>query len=82
MGCNHRRLVPAVAAARGWLALAAAAEPLRPADDALVLANVPAVMIGERLARRLPLTAIRWIAAAVFVATGIVTMVGAPGRPI
>ena len=48
----------------------------------MMLANVPAVMIGERLARRLPLTAIRWIAAAVFVATGIVTMVGAPGRPI
>ncbi len=50
----------------------------------MMLANVPAVMVGERLARRLPLTAIRWIAAAVFIATGIAAMLGAgavpPGR--
>ena len=42
----------------------------------------PAVLVGERLAKRLPLTAIRWIAAAVFIATGVVTMLGAPGRPV
>ena len=47
----------------------------------MLLADVPAVIIGERLAKRLPLTSIRWIAAAVFIATGIVTMLGAPGVP-
>jgi len=47
----------------------------------MMLANVPAVIIGERLAKRLPLTAIRWIAAAVFIATGVVTMIGAPAIP-
>jgi putative Ca2+/H+ antiporter (TMEM165/GDT1 family) len=46
----------------------------------MMLANVPAVMIGEKLAQRLPLTAIRWIAAGVFIATGIATMIGAPGQ--
>lgn len=47
----------------------------------MMLANVPAVLIGEKLARRLPLNLIRWIAAAVFIATGAVTMLGAPGFP-
>lgn len=47
----------------------------------MMLANVPAVMVGERLAKSLPLTAIRWIAAAVFVATGSVTLLGATGLP-
>ena len=47
----------------------------------MMLANVPAVIIGERLAKRLPLTAIRWIPAAVFIATGVVTMLGTPGVP-
>ncbi len=45
----------------------------------MMLANVPAVIVGEKLAQKLPLTAIRWLAAGVFVATGIVTMLGAPG---
>ncbi len=48
----------------------------------MLLANVPAVMVGERLAKRLPLTTIRWIAAAVFVATGVASILGAPGLPI
>lgn len=47
----------------------------------MMLANVPAVIVGERLAKRLPLNIIRWIAAAVFIATGIVTMLGAPAVP-
>ncbi len=47
----------------------------------MMLANVPAVIVGERLAKRLPLKIIRWIAAAVFIATGVVTMLGAPGLP-
>lgn len=47
----------------------------------MMAANVPAVVIGERLATRLPLTAIRWTAAAVFVLTGILTLVS-PGAAI
>ena len=47
----------------------------------MMLANVPAVMIGEKLAKRLPLNLTRWIAAAVFIATGVVTMLGAPTVP-
>ena len=45
----------------------------------MMLANVPAVLIGERLAQRLPLTTIRWLAAALFIATGALTIWGAPG---
>ncbi len=41
----------------------------------MMLANAPAVLLGEGLARRLPLDKIRWIAASVFVLTGIVTVV-------
>lgn len=44
----------------------------------MMLANIPAVIVGEALARRLPLNAIRIAAALVFVATGVFTMVGAP----
>ena len=45
----------------------------------MMLANVPAVVIGERLASRLPLKAIRWTAAGVFVATGLLTFAAATG---
>lgn len=45
----------------------------------MMLANVPAVIIGERLAQRLPLHIMRWLAAGVFILTGIVTMLAAPG---
>ena len=45
----------------------------------MMLANVPAVIIGERLAQRLPLNAIRWLAAGVFILTGGITMLGASG---
>ena len=34
------------------------------------------MIIGEKLAKRLPLKLIRWIAAAVFIATGVATMFG------
>lgn len=43
----------------------------------MMAANVPAVLIGEKLAKKLPLKAIRWSAAAVFVATGILTLAAA-----
>jgi putative Ca2+/H+ antiporter (TMEM165/GDT1 family) len=44
----------------------------------MMLANVPAVIIGDKLAQKLPLTVIRWVAAGVFIVTGVVTMLGAP----
>lgn len=40
----------------------------------MMLANVPAVMIGEKLAHRLPLDKIRWMAALLFVTTGVWTI--------
>ena len=40
----------------------------------MMLANVPAVLIGDRLAKQLPLKQIRWLAAILFIATGIVTI--------
>jgi putative Ca2+/H+ antiporter (TMEM165/GDT1 family) len=42
----------------------------------MVLVNVPAVWIGERLATRLPMHAIRIVAAALFIAIGGVTLLG------
>jgi putative Ca2+/H+ antiporter (TMEM165/GDT1 family) len=47
----------------------------------MMLANVPAVIIGEKLAQRLPLKYIRWTAAAVFIGTGVAAMLGAPSLP-
>jgi putative Ca2+/H+ antiporter (TMEM165/GDT1 family) len=43
----------------------------------MMIANVPAVLIGERLGERLPLKAIRWIAAGVFMLTGMMIMLDA-----
>jgi putative Ca2+/H+ antiporter (TMEM165/GDT1 family) len=40
----------------------------------MMLANVPVVILGDRLAGRLPLAAIRYAAALVFAAIGIATM--------
>ena len=42
----------------------------------MMLANVPAVIVGERLAERLPLRAIRWTASALFAAFGVATLLG------
>lgn len=44
----------------------------------MMLADVPAVIIGEKLAARLPLRPIRLGAAALFMLTGVVTFFGAP----
>jgi putative Ca2+/H+ antiporter (TMEM165/GDT1 family) len=41
----------------------------------MMAANIPAVLIGEKLAKNLPLKAIRWTAAAVFAATGALTLI-------
>ena len=40
----------------------------------MMIANLPAVWLGERLALRVDMKAMRWIAAALFVALGIVTL--------
>ncbi|MCS7101610.1 MAG: TMEM165/GDT1 family protein [Burkholderiaceae bacterium] len=40
----------------------------------MMLANVPAVWLGERLAQRINLQVMRWIAAALFFALGIATL--------
>ena len=44
----------------------------------MMLANVPAVMVGEKLASRLPLKAIRLVAAGLFILTGVATLLGMP----
>lgn len=41
----------------------------------MLLANVPAVLVGQRLAERLPLRAMRWTAAALFALVGVATLV-------
>ena len=42
----------------------------------MMIANVPAVLFGERLASKIPAQAIRLLAAAVFIATGALTIWG------
>lgn len=44
----------------------------------MMLANVPAVMVGEKLAARLPMKAIRLAAASLFIVTGVLTLSGWP----
>lgn len=44
----------------------------------MMVANVPAVLVGEALTRKVPMKLMRWIAAAVFIITGIATIAGAP----
>lgn len=46
----------------------------------MMIANVPAVMLGEKAATRLPIAAIRTVAAAVFAVLGVLALagVGAP----
>lgn len=45
----------------------------------MMIANIPAVLVGEALAQKLPMKTIRMVAAGVFIATGIVTMLGVSG---
>ncbi|MDR2239463.1 MAG: TMEM165/GDT1 family protein [Zoogloeaceae bacterium] len=44
----------------------------------MLAANIPAVLAGEALAHKLPLKAIRYAAAGVFILTGLVTIFGIP----
>ena len=45
----------------------------------MLLANVPAVLIGERIAKRIPVRVMHSIAAAVFAALGAAVLLGAGG---
>ncbi|MFN7970933.1 MAG: TMEM165/GDT1 family protein [Acidobacteriota bacterium] len=47
----------------------------------MMVANVPAVIVGEALAHRVPMKTVRWIAASLFVVVGIATLVGL-GQPL
>jgi putative Ca2+/H+ antiporter (TMEM165/GDT1 family) len=40
----------------------------------MLIANVPAVWLGEALCRRVNMAAMRWVAAALFVALGVLTL--------
>ena len=40
----------------------------------MMIANVPAVLVGQRLAQRFPLGAMRFVAAALFMLTGMATL--------
>ncbi|MEC5159033.1 Ca2+/H+ antiporter, TMEM165/GDT1 family [Janthinobacterium sp. CG_23.3] len=46
----------------------------------MMLANVPAVYLGERIANRVPLRLVHGIAAAVFALLGLATLLGAGAR--
>jgi Ca2+/H+ antiporter, TMEM165/GDT1 family len=46
----------------------------------MMLANIPAVLIGRRVADRVPLKAIRVVAAAAFATLGIITLAGIAGE--
>jgi Ca2+/H+ antiporter, TMEM165/GDT1 family len=48
----------------------------------MMVANIPAVIVGEKWAHRLPMTTIRWVAAALFVALGLATLFGARGADL
>jgi putative Ca2+/H+ antiporter (TMEM165/GDT1 family) len=42
----------------------------------MMLANVPAVLLGERIAHRMPVRLVHAVAAAVFAVIGVVTLLG------
>jgi len=46
----------------------------------MLIANVPAVLLGERLARRMPVRLVHGIAALLFVVLGVATLLGAGER--
>ena len=43
----------------------------------MMMANVPAVLLGERIARRMPVRLVHRIAAIIFIALGVATLMGA-----
>ncbi len=46
----------------------------------MMIANVPAVLLGERIAERLPVRTVHFIAAALFAVLGVATLLGAGER--
>ena len=46
----------------------------------MMLANVPAVLLGDRIANRIPVRVVHAIAALIFLALGIATLLGAGAR--
>jgi len=46
----------------------------------MMIANVPAVLLGERIAHRMPVRLVHTIAAAIFAILGVATLVGAGAR--
>jgi Ca2+/H+ antiporter, TMEM165/GDT1 family len=46
----------------------------------MMIANVPAVLLGDRIAHRMPVAAVHRIAAVIFALLGIATLLGAGGR--
>jgi putative Ca2+/H+ antiporter (TMEM165/GDT1 family) len=46
----------------------------------MLIANVPAVLLGERLARRMPVMLVHGIAALIFAVLGVATLLGAGER--
>ncbi|WP_374399925.1 TMEM165/GDT1 family protein [Niveibacterium sp.] len=46
----------------------------------MMLANVPAVILGDRIANRIPVRVVHGVAAAIFAALGIATLLGAGER--
>jgi Ca2+/H+ antiporter, TMEM165/GDT1 family len=46
----------------------------------MLLANVPAVLFGERIARAVPLKLVHGIAALIFAVLGVLTLLGAGAR--
>ncbi len=46
----------------------------------LLLANVPAVFLGDRIARRVPVKIVHAVAAGIFLVLGVATLLGAAGR--
>ena len=46
----------------------------------MMLANVPAVLLGDRIANRIPVRVVHAIAALIFLALGIATLLGAGAK--
>lgn len=46
----------------------------------MLIADVPAVFVGDRLSNRIPMRLVHSVAAAIFAGLGLATLLGAGGR--
>jgi putative Ca2+/H+ antiporter (TMEM165/GDT1 family) len=46
----------------------------------MMIANVPAVLLGDRIAKRMPVRLVHGVAAAIFAILGVATLLGAGAR--